>query len=84
MKIHDIYSISELKKILPFGAEDNFHISIIKYGYLHDTGLYFQLIPIQNGERPKGWKTLHLDFEKKFAEVQNCWDYAIKFGYNGV
>jgi hypothetical protein len=80
--IRDVYSLKKLWDNIPYGAENLYHITIDKYGYVHDTGIEVILTPIVNGEEPKGWDTLEKDLIRITKDIYSMWIINDKFGYH--
>lgn len=74
----DIYDIGALLAMIPYGAQDIYHISVTRYGFVHDVGIKVVLTPIHNGEYPRGWKQLEATFEKETRTIYMLWEFAAK------
>lgn len=79
--IRDVYDFQDLLEVLPFNAENIYHIRVDRYGYLHDVGIEVVLTPI-NGERPTGWESLESDFNKEVETVAEIWRINAEYGYH--
>ena len=80
--VQDVYSYGEFINSLEFGFENIYHVSVGKYGYLHDVGIEIVLTRIQNGEAPTGWETLESDMAAMVNDIKGIWKLNSEFGYH--
>lgn len=78
----DIYNLNELKSYFPVFAEDNYNVSVCKYGYLHDVGVEVVLSPIKNGATATGWDNFEQNYNNCINDIRECWRINNEYGYH--
>lgn len=85
--------ISQLLEQVPYAMdreqlEQLFHVAIVPYGYVHDTGFRVVLTERRDladdsaPEKGEGWATFDRDFAIAVSEATTRWQYANNFGYH--